>query len=61
MINGNRYQLSNLDYASLLQIKIPYVRSATNLGVVIDKNLSWSLHVSQIIKKDMVYPKTDKA
>ena len=56
IILGTRNQLNSIDYSTLPQIKIgdttiPYVRSATNLGVLMDETLSWSSHVSQTVRR----------
>ena len=56
MILGTKNQINSIDFNTLPQIKIgneiiPYVRSAKNLGVLLDDTLSWSLHVSQLVKR----------
>ncbi|KAJ8735050.1 hypothetical protein PYW08_014300 [Mythimna loreyi] len=56
MIIGGRYMRNKLDIASLSPlwlngVKIEYVDTAKNLGVIMDSHLSWSAHVAEVSRK----------
>lgn len=54
MIFGSNYNLSKIDYASLLPVilnntPLPFVNTAKNLGIYLSSDLTWNEHVTHII------------